>query len=76
MISKAAKASDPNERTGIRRAEAGREARTLGEHASLRKGREQVKIGIMEDLLLKKCEDPRLRSRLLGTGDEHLQEMN
>ena len=72
----AAKASDPTQRTAIRQAETPRQARTLGKHISLRKDWEQVKIGIMEDLLLKKFEDPRLKSRLLGTGDQYLQETN
>jgi N-glycosidase YbiA len=72
----AAKVSDPNQRTAIRHAETPRQARTLGKHVSLRKDWEQVKIGIMEDLLLKKFEDPRLKLRLLGTGDQYLQETN
>lgn len=52
------------------------EAKKLGSTIPLRKDWEEVKIGVMSDLLKRKFTDPELREGLLLTGDKYLEETN
>ena len=52
------------------------QAKKLGRTANLRADWEQVKIGIMTDLVRKKFNDKELASKLLATGDAELIEGN
>ena len=51
-------------------------AKKLGNDIALRPHWEELKIGIMTDLVRKKFEIPALRKKLLSTGDEELMEGN
>lgn len=72
----AAKTLDMNERTKIRAAATPGQAKKLGQEVTLRSDWEQIKIQVMEGLLLKKFSHPHLMLSLLGTGDEQLVEGN
>jgi N-glycosidase YbiA len=50
--------------------------KALGRRLSLRVDWEDIKIQVMEDLLIEKFKDPNLRRRLLSTGTEELVEEN
>ena len=53
------------------------EAKKLGRHVSLRKDWEDIKVSIMENIVLAKFEQhPDLAQKLLHTGDQFLEEGN
>lgn len=52
------------------------EAKRLGNSISLRPDWEDVKVGVMRDLLRQKFTSGRLRDMLLNTGDLYLEETN
>lgn len=72
----AAKALDLQVRAGIREAGHPAAAKQMGRRVDLRKDWEQVKYGIMLDLLRDKFRDPELRTLLMATGDAQLIEGN
>ncbi len=51
-------------------------AKLSGRKVNLRKDWEQVKVGIMRELLIKKFQDPQLRRKLLYTKNKYLEETN
>ena len=51
-------------------------AKQLGKNVQLRPDWDEVKLGIMEDLVRQKFQDPILRQQLLETGDAHIREGN
>lgn len=51
-------------------------AKRLGKQVPLREDWEQIKVGIMTDVLRTKFSDPYLRDKLLATGNAHLEEGN
>ncbi len=72
----AQKCTDPAEMTKFTNISAS-EAKKLGRKASLRKDWEDVKIGIMRDLVYAKFEQNEdLADKLLSTGNEYLEEGN
>lgn len=52
------------------------QAKKFGRQVVLREGWENIKVGIMEDLLIKKFSIPELKELLLSTGDYYLEETN
>ncbi len=72
----AAKCSDPNYRGTIRQADTPGVAKRLGKMALLRQGWEDVKLVIMERLLIKKFADFELGRDLKNTNDAELIEGN
>jgi len=72
----AAKSLNPEDRESIRKAASPSIAKQLGRQVTLREDWEQVKVGIMLDLLRQKFSDPALRSGLRKTGDAELIESN
>ena len=72
----AAKTFDADEREQIRDANTPPTAKRLGRKVALRADWEQVKFGIMRDLLRQKFAIPELRQALLDTGDAELIEGN
>ena|SRR3712207_6611903 len=72
----AMKSLDPAERACIAGAATPAAAKWAGRKVALREDWEQVKVGIMEDLVRQKFSDPELREKLLATGDEELVEGN
>lgn len=72
----AAKTADPTERRRIREADSPSKAKKLGQQVKLRADWEEVKLQIMEDLLIQKFSDPALKQKLLDTGDGYLEETN
>ena len=51
-------------------------AKRLGKKAKIRIGWNDMKLGVMEDLVRQKFQHPTLREQLLATGDEELVECN
>ena len=73
----AAKTEDPEEKRGAAEAPTPGSAKRKGRKVQLRSDWEQVKVGIMEDLVrLKFMTHPDLREQLLATGDAQLVEGN
>jgi len=72
----AAKTVREEERVAIRQAPSPAQAKRLGQRVTLRPDWEQVKLGIMLDLLRRKFQDPALRRKLLSTGNAPLIEGN
>lgn len=72
----AAKTHDVDERATIRNARGPVDAKRMGRRVSLRQDWDEVKVSVMETLIRDKFSDPRLRDRLLSTGDAALIEGN
>ena len=72
----AAKTLDEDERRRIRNEPDAGGAKRRGKHATLREDWEQIKVGVMRDLLRQKFGTDPLRSRLLKTGKSKLVEGN
>jgi ribA/ribD-fused uncharacterized protein len=72
----AAKTTNLDQRKAIREAATPSIAKRLGYGVKLRVHWEQLKIGIMRNLIRQKFRDPELRKNLLATGDEELIEGN
>ncbi len=72
----AAKSLDKDERLKIRNAKTAAESKKLGQKVTLRRDWENVKLGIMLELLREKFAIPELRQLLLDTGDAELIEGN
>ena len=72
----AAKTLDEDERRRIRNEPSAAGAKQRGKHATLREDWEQIKVGVMRDLLRQKFGTDPLRSRLLKTGKSKLVEGN
>ena len=72
----AAKTFDPEQRLLVRDANTPATAKRLGRQVTLRADWEQVKYGLMRQLLQQKFAIPDLRAALLATGDAELIEGN
>lgn len=73
----AAKSLDPETRLAFSKLETAREAKKMG--ASLVKVRDdwfKISLGIMEQVIRTKFQDPELKQKLLDTGDQELVEGN
>jgi ribA/ribD-fused uncharacterized protein len=72
----AAKTPDIDDRRKIAAAPAPGSAKRMGRRVKLRSDREQIKVGLMRDLLRIKFSNPDLAERLLATGSAELIEGN
>jgi len=73
----AAKTLDAAERRRIREVQKPADAKRLGKRVKMRTDWEQVKIGVMKDLVLQKfSKHKELKEKLLATGDAYLEETN
>jgi hypothetical protein len=73
----AAKTEDPAHRRRIREAQKPGEAKRLGKQGKMRTDWEQIKIGVMKDLVRQKfSKDKKLKEKLLDTGDAYIEETN
>jgi len=73
----AAKTDDPAERRKIRESQKPGDAKRLGKQVKMRTDWEQIKIGVMKELVLQKfSKHKELKEKLLATGDAHLEETN
>jgi hypothetical protein len=73
----AAKTADPAERRRIRESQKPGDAKRLGKQVKMRTDWEQIKIGVMKDLVLQKfTKHKELKEKLLATGDMYLEETN
>lgn len=73
----AAKTTDPEERVRVRRARTPGLAKRRGQRVTLRAGWDEVKLGIMYDLVLQKFTRHAILARQLSsTGDQELVEGN
>lgn len=72
----AAKTLDAADRRRIQNARGPANAKRIGNKVALRDGWDDMKIGVMLDLLRQKFADPDLRTRLLRTGHATLVEGN
>lgn len=73
----AAKTTDPAERRRIRESQKCGDAKRLGKQVKMRTDWEQIKIGVMKDLVLQKfTKHKELKEKLLATGDAHIEETN
>src|SRR5579859_3535441 len=72
----AAKTFDPAQRAAVREAATPAAAKRLGRGVTLRPDWEQVKLGLMHELLRQKFSRPDLRQALLDTGEAELVEGN
>lgn len=72
----AAKTNDRQEKLKIAQARTPGVAKRAGRKVTLRPDWEEVKIGIMTELVWLKFQDPGLKQRLLATGDAELVEGN
>jgi ribA/ribD-fused uncharacterized protein len=73
----AAKSLEPSTQAKVKRAPRPGDAKRLGRQIRLRPDWEDVKVGIMRDLVRQKfTSHPDLRARLLATGDAELVEGN
>jgi len=70
----AVKTLDISERKRIAALPTPGEAKRAGRRVSLRDDWEEVKDGIMYEILKEKFKDPVLKQKLLDTGDEYLEE--
>jgi len=73
----AAKTEDAAQRLRIQESEKPADAKRLGKQVKIRPDWEQIKIGVMKDLVLQKfSKHKELKEKLLATGDAHLEETN
>lgn len=72
----AAKNPDPEYRRSVAAVGSPVTAKRMGKKTVLRLDREEVKEGIMYELLISKFSDPGLRDKLIATGDAELIEGN
>lgn len=72
----AMKTFDPQKRELIRSAESPGKAKRIGRLIQLREDWEERKLDIMEKALIQKFQIPKLREKLLATGNEELVEGN
>jgi ribA/ribD-fused uncharacterized protein len=72
----AAKCDNPFDRQTVFHAKTPGKAKRMGQLISLRPDWEDVKMGIMFELLHKKFQDLKLRKQLLDTGEAKLEEGN
>lgn len=72
----ASKTLDPDERAKIQAAETASEAKRLGQKVTMRPCWDQIKVSVMEMLLIQKFSHPSLARWLLETGDQELVEGN
>ena len=72
----AAKNPDPEYRGSVAAVGSPVTAKRMGKKTVLRPDREEVKEGIMYELLISKFSDPGLRDKLIATGDAELIEGN
>jgi ribA/ribD-fused uncharacterized protein len=72
----AIKTLDPQERKMVLKAESPGEAKKLGQKVTLRPDWEKAKIRLMTEILKVKFSIPRLKKKLLATGDAYLEETN
>lgn len=73
----AAKTEDAAQRRRIREAQKPRDAKSLGSQVKMRMDWEQIKIGVMKDLVRQKfSKHKELKEKLLATGDAYLEETN
>lgn len=72
----AAKTINPIQRAHVLAAKNCATAKKLGKIITLRQGWNDMKLGVMEELLRQKFSDPTLRTMLIQTGDQHLEEGN
>ena len=72
----AAKTLDPKERMMIQLCETPADARKCGRHVTLRSDWNEIKVGVMLDLLRQKFSHTNLKAMLLATGDAVLIEGN
>lgn len=70
----AVKTLDISERKAISKLPTPGEAKRAGRRVNLRKDWEEVKDGIMYDILKEKFKNPELKEKLLATGNEYLEE--
>ena len=73
----AAKTTDPSERRRIRESQKPGDAKRLGKQVKMRTDWEQIKLGVMRDLVRQKFANHKeLKEKLLATGDTYLEETN
>lgn len=72
----AAKTMIPKERYKIHLAATAAEAKKLGQKITLRHDWKDIRVGIMEELLISKFTEPSLKKMLIETGDAELIEGN
>ncbi len=72
----AAKTEDKELRKQFARGIHAGEAKKLGNKITLRRGWENIKLSIMEELVRKKFQDIELKDKLLATGEQELIEGN
>ena len=72
----AAKTLDLNKRAEIAAVETAGQVKRLGRKLKLREDWEEVKVGVMHDLLIQKFSQEPFRSQLIATGDAYLEETN
>lgn len=73
----AAKTEDAAQRRRIRESQKPADAKRLGKQVKMRSDWEQIKIGVMKELVLQKfSKHKELKEKLLATGDAHLEETN
>lgn len=73
----AAKTEDAAQRRRIREAQKPGDAKRLGKQVKMRTDWEQIKVGVMKDLVRQKfTKHKELKEKLLATGDAYLEETN
>lgn len=73
----AAKTEDAAQRRRIREAQKPGDAKRLGKQVKMRTDWEQIKIGVMRDLVRQKFTNHKeLKEKLLATGDAYIEETN
>ena len=72
----AMKTLDPDERDTIRASRSPALAKRLGNRLKMREDWDDIKVGLMHELLRVKFRDPDLRDRLIATGEAELIEGN
>lgn len=72
----AAKTTDPELRAQVQSFATAGQVKRFGRALTLRPGWNEMRVGIMEQLLRSKFSDPKLRQLLLDTGDQPLVEVN
>lgn len=73
----AAKTEDAGQRRRIRESQKPGDAKRLGKQVKMRTDWEQIKVGVMKDLVRQKfTKHKELKEKLLATGDAHLEETN
>lgn len=70
------KTEDPVQFKAIALADTPGKSKRLGRRCTLRKNWEEIKVDVMRDGLCLKFQDPKLRSKLLATGNKRLIEGN